>query len=457
MTERVYDSKVIRKQILFLIIPVMLENVFQMSAGLISSAMIGRLDPALISAQGVSSRITGILWALFKGIGVGATVVMAKSKGEGDFAKSKRIFEQTVITGCLIAILFIIIFIFFSSDILLFFTDNNEILINAGKYIKIVIFTAPFLMIMAAVTGAFQANGNTKTPMYIAIIMNIINVVIGYVLIYGKLGFPQLSLLGAAIALLISQVCGALLGIYILYNKKHGLFSTVISKNFFKLDLGTLKSVYSLGIPAAFEHMFWQFSAVIMSKAILTYGEVTFAAYQLGLQAELMSEMPAVGVGIASTSMTANAIGKKDGALLKIYTKQLITTSTAISLFSSILIIVFPGVFMSFFTNNPDIKVIGINYLIVMGFIQVPQNLSKVLSGTIRSAGYKNIPMIIQFVGIWCVRVPMALIFTYVLKLDVMFIWLSMAADQIFKFTLSAILYKVKKVDEIHELKEITV
>ena len=456
MTQNVYDSKIIRKQILFLIIPVMLENIFQMSAGLISSAMIGRLDPALISAQGVSSRITGILWALFKGIGVGATVVMAKSKGEGDFAKSKRIFEQTVITGCLIALLFILIFIFFSADILLFFTDNNEILTNAQQYVKIVIFTAPFLMIMAAVTGAFQANGNTKTPMYIAIIMNIINVTIGYALIYGKFGLPKLSLFGAAIALLISQACGALLGIYLLYNKKHGLFSTVISKNFFKLDLVTLKSVYSLGIPAAFEHMFWQFSAIIMSKAILTYGEVTFAAYQLGLQAELMSEMPAVGVGIAATSMTANAIGKKDGALLKIYTKQLITTSTAISLFSSILIIVFPGVFMSFFTNNSDIKVIGITYLIVMGFIQVPQNLSKVLSGTIRSAGYKNIPMIIQFVGIWCVRVPMALIFTYILKLDVMYIWLSMAADQIFKFTLSAIIYKVKKVDEIHESKEIT-
>lgn len=456
MTQNVYDSKIIRKQILFLIIPVMLENIFQMSAGLISSAMIGRLDPALISAQGVSSRITGILWALFKGIGVGATVVMAKSKGEGDFAKSKRIFEQTVITGCLIALLFILIFIFFSADILLFFTDNNEILTNAQQYVKIVIFTAPFLMIMAAVTGAFQANGNTKTPMYIAIIMNIINVTIGYALIYGKFGLPKLSLFGAAIALLISQACGALLGIYLLYNKKHGLFSTVISKNFFKLDLVTLKSVYSLGIPAAFEHMFWQFSAIIMSKAILTYGEVTFAAYQLGLQAELMSEMPAVGVGIAATSMTANAIGKKDGALLKIYTKQLITTSTAISLFSSILIIVFPGVFMSFFTNNSDIKVIGITYLIVMGFIQVPQNLSKVLSGTIRSAGYKNIPMIIQFVGIWCVRVPMALIFTYILKLDVMYIWLSMAADQIFKFTLSAIIYKVKKVDEIHESNEKT-
>lgn len=450
MTEKVYDSKVIRKQILFLIIPVMLENVFQMSAGLISAAMIGRLDPSLISAQGVSSRITGVLWGLFKGIGIGATVVMAQSKGEGDFSKCKRVFEQTVVTGCLIAILFVFTFLFFSSSILSFFTDNNEILINAEKYIKIVIFTAPFLMIMSAVTGAFQANGNTKTPMYIAIIVNIINIVIGYLLIYGKFGFPKLALLGAAIALLISQACGALLGLYLLYNKKHGLFSTVINKGLFKIDLGLVKTVYSIGIPAAFEHIFWQFSAIIMSKAILTYGEVTFAAYQLGLQAELMSEMPAVGVGIASTSMTANAIGKKDGPLLKIYAKQLITTSTAISLFSSMLIIAFPAVFMSFFTNNPAIKVIGINYLIVMGFIQVPQNLSKVLNGTIRSAGYKNLPMIISFVGIWVIRVPLALIFTYVLKLDVMFIWYSMAIDQIFKFIISAIIFKVKRVDEIH-------
>lgn len=450
MTEKVYDSKVIRKQILFLIIPVMLENVFQMSAGLISAAMIGRLDPSLISAQGVSSRITGVLWGLFKGIGVGATVVMAQSKGEGDFSKCKRVFEQTVVTGCLIAIFFVFTFLFFSSSILSFFTDNNEILINAEKYIKIVIFTAPFLMIMSAVTGAFQANGNTKTPMYIAIIVNIINIVIGYLLIYGKFGFPKLALLGAAIALLVSQACGALLGLYLLYNKKHGLFSTVINKGLFKIDFGLVKTVYSIGIPAAFEHIFWQFSAIIMSKAILTYGEVTFAAYQLGLQAELMSEMPAVGVGIASTSMTANAIGKKDGPLLKIYAKQLITTSTAISLFSSMLIIAFPAVFMSFFTNNPAIKVIGINYLIVMGFIQVPQNLSKVLNGTIRSAGYKNLPMIISFVGIWVIRVPLALIFTYVLKLEVMFIWYSMAIDQIFKFIISAIIFKVKRVDEIH-------
>lgn len=453
MTDKVHDSKLIRKQIFLLIIPVMLENVFQMSAGLVSAAMIGRLSPMLISAQGICSRITGIMWSLFKGIGTGATVVIAKNRGESDMNKAKKTFEQTCVTGCLLAVILIVIVLLYSSNIISFFTTNPETMLAARDYLKIVIFTAPFLLIMSTVTAAFQACGNTKTPMYIAIVVNIINVVIGYLLIYGKFGFPQLSLIGAAIALLISQACGALLGIYLLYNSRNGLFSTILTKNnLLKIDSDLIKPVYSIGIPAAFETMFWQLSAVIMSKIILSYGEVTFAAYQLGLQAELMSEMPAVGVGIAATSMTANAIGKKDGALLKIYSKQLITTSTLISLFSSMLIIVFPGFFMDFFTNNPEIKAIGIKYLIVMGFIQTPQNLSKVLNGTIRSAGYKNIPMIISFIGIWIVRVPLALLFSYVLKLDIIFIWLCMAIDQVFKCSASAIIFKVKKVDEINEI-----
>ena len=105
MTERVYDSKAIRKQIFLLIIPVMLENIFQASAGLISAAMIGRLSPMLISAQGICSRITGVLWCLFKGIGVGATVVIAKNRGESDMAKSKKTFEQTCLTGCTLSII----------------------------------------------------------------------------------------------------------------------------------------------------------------------------------------------------------------------------------------------------------------------------------------------------------------------------------------------------------------
>lgn len=450
MVDKSYDKKIIRKEIYLLIIPIMLENIFQVSAGIVSAAMIGRLTPALISSQGVCSRIIGVLWCLFKGIGIGATVVIAKTRGEGDMAKCKKTFEQTAITGFIVSIISIILVLYNSTNILSFFTSNSETIFSSGEYLKIVIFSAPFLLIMSVVTGVFQGCGNTKTPMYIAIVVNIINVFLGYLLIYGKFGFPKLSLIGAGIALLVSQIVGALLGLYLLYNKNNGLFSSYINdKDIFKIDISLMKKVYSIGIPAAFESMFWQLSAIVMSKVILSYGEITFAAYQLGLQAEILSEMPAVGVGVAATSLTANAIGRRDDGLLKLYTKQLIKTTTIISLLSSFLIIIFPKLFMSFFTNNADIQAIGVKYLVVMGFIQVPQNLTKVFNGTIRSAGYKNIPMIISFIGIWVIRVPLAVVFAYVLKLDVVFIWFCMAIDQITKCTLSSIIYKVKKVNDI--------
>lgn len=454
MNERLYDNKTIKKEIYFLIIPVILENIFQMSAGLVSAAMIGRLTPTLISSQGISSRVTGVLWCLFKGIGIGATVLIAKTHGEGDFAKCKKTFELSALTGIIISFITVIIVLLNITNIVTFFSTSEETIYHASKYLKIVIFTSPFVLIMATVTGVYQGHGNTKTPMFISIVVNIINVIIGYLLIYGKFGFPRLELVGAGIALLLSQAAGALLGLFLLYNKKIGLFCTYKNENFFKLDYNILKEVYSIGIPAAFENMFWQLSAVIMSKVILSYGEVTFSAYQLGLQAELLSEMPAVGVGIASTSLTANAIGRKDEKLLKAYTKQLLKTAAFISGISSLLIIFFPGAFMNLFTNNQEIKAIGIKYLIVMGFIQTPQNLSKVLNGSIRSAGYKNIPMVISFFGIWVIRVPLALLFAYALKLDIVFIWLCMAFDQIAKCIISAVVFKMKKVNYIPQTWE---
>ena len=220
MSERLYDKKTIRKEIYFLIVPIILECIFQMSAGIISSAMIGRLSPTLISSQGICSRITGVLWCLYKGIGIGATVVIAKTHGQGDMEKCKKIFEQTAITGVFVSIIAMIVVLLNSSNILSFFTSNDETIFQASQYLKVVIFTSPFILIMSTVTAVFQGRGNTKTPMYIAIVVNIINVVFGYLLIYGKFGFPRLLLIGAGIALVISQIAGAFLGLYLLYNKK---------------------------------------------------------------------------------------------------------------------------------------------------------------------------------------------------------------------------------------------
>ena len=213
----------------------------------------------------------------------------------------------------LAVVLLVQIFLFFRADIFLgFFSKDPQILTLAQSYMKIVVIGFTGNVIMTLVTAAFQGYGNTKIPMYIAAAMNVVNIVCGYVFIFGIGPLKGMGIQGAASAC-TAQTFGAVLGLYLLYNKKKGLFSdTVRQGSFFKLDRKCIYEVYTTGIPAALESMFWQFSAIILSKIILSYGAAAFAAYQLGIQAETITEMPAIGFSTASTTLAARAIGKRD-------------------------------------------------------------------------------------------------------------------------------------------------
>lgn len=440
------DSKNIRKIIYAIIIPIIFESILQVGAGVVSAAMIGRLTPLDISAQGISFRITDLLWVFYRGISIGATIFIAKYYGAKRFDECRSVFQNSVVVTVMLSVMFQFILFFRAEMLFKFFTDDLLVIENAVGYIKIMLIGFPFVVVMSFVTAAFQGHGNTKVPMYIAAIMNVVSISTGYVLIFGKFGAPNLGLRGAAMALVSSQIIGASIGLHCLYNKKSGLFATTTRKSF-RFDFDKIKNVYLVGVPAALESIFWQLSAILMSKIILTYGGASFAAYQLGIQAESITEMPAIGFGVAAMSLTSMAIGKKDQILFNQYFKELMKISGVISVITSLSLILFPWVFMSILTNNVELQRIGVLYVIVMGFIQIPQNLSRTVNGTIRAVGYKNVPMCISGFGIWIFRIPLAMLIAYVLKWDIIFIWMCIAADQVVRFTLSMTFFKVKKIE----------
>ncbi|MCI9340501.1 MAG: hypothetical protein HFG94_07580, partial [Dorea sp.] len=174
-----YENKEIKKEIYQIIIPMILENILQISVSLITTAMVGRLMADAISAQGICVRITDTLWVCYKGVATGATILVAKAFGAGRRGECRSIIEQTMLTelivvGVVQAVLFSRADIFFA-----FFSEDPKILTLAGEYMRIVVWGFPFLVIMSLVTAAFQGYGNTKTPMYIAGVVNIVNIVCG--------------------------------------------------------------------------------------------------------------------------------------------------------------------------------------------------------------------------------------------------------------------------------------
>ena len=441
------DKKLIRKEILILIIPIILENILQILAGIVSTALVGRLTSLDISAQGVAFRITDVLFVLWKGIAIGAMVFIAKSYGEGKLNKCKQAFQNITLVTISLSIICQLVLWIFPMQLLGFFTDDIQILTVARSYMNIVTIGLPFLVIMQLVTSTFQSFGDTKTPMFIALLVNIVNIILGYTMIFGM----EMGLTGAAIATIASQISGALTGLYLLY-KKNGLFKGTTKKlPFFDIDRSILKDTYSTGIPAALENMFWQLSAIVMSKIILSYGQSAFAAYNLSTQAETITELPVLGFTVAATTLAARALGKKDPYLFKEYFRQQVEMNIIISIVISILLMGIPSVFMAMVTDKPELQQIGVVYLFIMGCIQIPQNLVRTFSGTLRAIGFKKTPMFITGGVIWLFRVPLAAFIAYKMHLDISFIWFAIAADQVLKCLLMFAFIKIKKINLVVE------
>lgn len=435
------DIKDIRKKILSLILPITLENILQMSAGIVSMGMIGRLSIASVNGQGISMRITQIIWAILKGITTGATVFVAQAYGAGDYNKMRRVIQQTLISSVILVIALQQI-VFWNAELFLsIFNPNPEVLQNGLTYIKIASWGLPFLAIMMVVAGCLQGMGNAKTPMIIALIMNIVNIIFNYLLIFGILGLPGLGIKGAAIGLVIAQFTAALIGLYVLFNRD-GVLNSCKGKDFFKLDFKQIKDVYLVGAPTAGESVLWQIAAIIITNIILSFGDVAYAAHQMGMQAESISYMPALGFSIAATTFIGQAVGAKDKEAGKAYLKETIRGSLMITTVSVIFLVFFPSSVMRILTNNKDVIHLGSYYLILMGLVQIPQNLSGVFSGALRGAGFTKVPMIVAFVGLWGIRVPLSLLLTYVFRMNIIAIWGAMCLDLLFRFILSYILYK---------------
>lgn len=447
-TEKQYSLQEIRKKIYSMILPITIEGVLQLTAGLVSMALIGRIsssDPTPVNAISISSRITQIVWALFKGITTGASVFVAQAYGSGNYKKLKGVIQQTLLSSILLVIIFQQIIYWNAPAILSIFNPGPELLENGVLFLKTISWGLPFMVIMLVVAASLQGMGNAKTPMLIALTMNLINIVISYLLIFGNLGMPSLGIKGAAIATATAQFIGALIGLYVLFSKG-GVLNTHVNKNFFKINMKQIREVYKVGFPTSLESIFWQVAAIILTKAILTFGDTQAAAHQMGLQAEAISYVPAAGFGIAATTFIGQALGSKNSKLGKAYLKETLKGTLWVTAFCASILIFLPKVVMAMLTENTEVINLGAKYLIIMGLVQVPQNISGVLNGALRGAGFTRVPMFVAAAGLWGIRVPLTLLFAYKFHSTIVAIWIIMGVDLIVRFILSFIIYKTKNI-----------
>lgn len=441
------------RRILRILIPVILENALMTLSSMILTGYIGRLTVTEISVYGLQNRIYGIYYMLFKGVAIGVLVLIAEAFGRRDTEEAERLLKNSYMCVIPAAAALLCILAVFRMPILSVMTDDPQLLEGTKAFLNRTMWFFPMMAAVSLNASAFQANGNTRTPMRIAALGNLVNIVCGYVLIFGLGSFAGLGLAGAAISQVLSFTAMLAGGLWCLYGRK-GLFAGML-KRIPRPDPGVFRDICRLGIPASLESSAWQVSTIFISRVILLYGQDTYAAYQFGLQAEGFCDMMTAGFMTAALTLSAGAIGAKDDEQYQTGFRRLFRFGVIISAITSLYLIFFSRFTLSLLTDKEHLIAIALSYMYMMILSQFPQHVQKIYAGYIRTSGHPKMPMVINMTGLWAVRIPLTILAGQFLHLPVIWLWAVIDIDQWVRFTLSFFLMKKNGVMQyVANLKE---
>lgn len=440
------DKRQIRKDILALIIPVILESIFTYLAEIVSAGFVGHLTGMAVTSQGIVIRIISLLNVVWSGIRIGSMVYYVRLYGEHKYKELKQSYQNIVTITLSIAFVFVLVLALFPTQILSFFVNDAAILEAAQGYLYIMLLGLPFNVIHRLNGACYNAMGDTRTPMFMQVLNNVINIVCGYTFIFAM----NMDLIGAGLATILAQIIGGTVGTFLLYRKS--AFREAGLTSFRLNDRESIKQTFLKAIPVAVEDGAWQLSAIFMSKIILTYGSDAYAGFSLGGSAELFTELPVIGFTVAATALAGRAKGQKNGPLFREYFRQQMWMNAIVSGIGGLIMIFAPMLLMRTVTDIPELMEIGKYYLIVMGVIYIPQNVQRTMKGTIYgSMGNTKAPMFIAMIGIWLFRVPLAALAAYVFHAPLVVIWVVIAVDQVARCIMMRFYMKKKGVMECVE------
>lgn len=432
------SQRELRKVIFAMVWPVAMENVLQMLIGFVNTGMVGRLGAATILAVSLAGRVSMFVWIIFGAIGTGATVLVARALGAGDREHVRAVTQQALLMALMLMGVVTAISFIFARPLLMMFKSTPDALPTGIAYLRILAFSMPFQGIYLVISAVLRGTGNTRVPFMIAVVANIVNAAINYVLIFGRLGFEPMGFRGSAIATIMAQATSAAIAVWYLLAKSD---VGIRLRDRIRADAPLMRRILAIGVPSSAEMFFWQIANIFILRLINGFGTVAGAAHQIGVQAEGISYMPSAGFGIAATALVGRALGGRNTHLAQRYINQILSWGIALSVCASAVLALFPRQLMGLLTNDQAVIQLGASYLLLMSLSQIPQQISGTLGGSLRGAGDTVTSMVAATIGIWLFRVPFAFILANHFHLGIFGAWWAINLDQYVRLVIVGVRY----------------
>ena len=395
--------------------PVMLGMLGHTFVSFIDNIMVGQLGTAELAAVSLGNSFMFIAMSLGIGFSTAITPLIAEADSAQDFIKGKSSFKHGLFLCTVLGVLLFLL-VFFAKPLMYFMKQPVEVVELAIPYLDLVAFSLIPLIVFQGFKQFSDGLSMTKYPMYATLLANIINIILNYILIFGKFGFPELGIVGAAYGTLVSRLV-MVWYLWFLLKGKEKSKAFVTNIKFFVLDKFMLNKIINLGAPSAMQ-MFFEvaiFTADIWLSGLL--GKNPQAANQIALNLSSMTFMVAMGLSVAAMIRVGNQKGLKAYFELRRIAFSLFLMGTLLATGFALIFFFFhnqlPKIYVDYddavnLIDNMEVVGIASKLLLAAAIFQISDSIQVVVLGALRGLQDVKIPTIITFISYWLVGFPIS-------------------------------------------------
>lgn len=409
-----------------LAVPVSIGQLGHVMLTVTDSLMVGQLGAVPLAAASLGHSIFVLLLVLAVGISSAITPLAAIAHGGGDHAEAGIVFRQGLLINSLIGAL-LIIAAWGVSHFLGLLGQPAAVLELATPYLRIMGFSFFPMMIFLSARNFIEGLSWTRPAMVIIILANGVNVFGNWVLIYGNLGMPALGLNGAGYSSLMVEAFSALAIMYfVLHDRRFDRYQPLLQFRTFNTRM--IRRLLRIGIPSGLQYFFeagsFSFSAIMMGWI----GTTALAAHQIAISLASISFMIILGISHAGTIRVAHAVGRRDGAEIRM--AGMTATGLALTLMSiaAITFVIFRDQLPKLYVDSANVIELASALLIFAALFQLSDGMQAIGHGVLRGMTDVTVPMFIAIIAYWVIGLPSGYVFGFILGMGARGIWLGFVA-----------------------------
>lgn len=445
------------KSLLFLAIPVILQNMVNSFINILDTIMVGKLGEVAIAAVGLGNQVFFFYNMILFGITSGGGIFVAQYWGKKDISNIRRSVGITLSCSIGVSLVFFVVAQTIPELVLGFYSQDLEVITLGANYLKIAAWSYPIFAISMVFSLSFRSTEQAKVPMVATIISLCTNALFNFLLIFGVVYngttiIPRFGINGAAIATVLSRIIECILLLTIGYKKK--LAPAGKPKELFSFGTALFSKYLRIGIPVIINETLWSFGITLQNRVYARAGTDVIAAFNISNTISQISWVFLMGIGNAAAVLIGKRIGEGNTELAYKYSHRVAILSPIVAFFVALLLIPLSKTLGFFFSVDQAILVQAAGMLKILIFYYPFKafNMTMIV-GVCRSGGDTVFSAIGDTIFMYCVSIPLASYVAFTLHAPAMLIFACLNIDDLCKFVI--LLWRLLSKKWLHNVTEI--